>query len=185
MPPERGAKAKSHQRESLDMTHTTGIATLDAEADFRRARRSHTAARLGRVLTRGERHSHPRALPERTAMRGGPARLQVVPLSSIVGTVEPTAHFDARFRPASEVVRHRWERIALARRRGVALPPIRLRKQSDGYYVLDGRHRVSVARAFGQPDIDAWVTGTQLAEIAPMTESVERPAPARRHAQSR
>jgi hypothetical protein len=151
------------------MTHTTGIATFDAEADFRRARRSHAAARLGRVLARRERRSHPRALPERTAMRGGPARLQVVPLSSIVGTVEPTVHFDARFRPASEVVRHRWERVALARRRGIALPPIKLRKQSDGYYILDGRHRVSVARALGQADIDAWVTGAHLSEIAPVT----------------
>jgi hypothetical protein len=28
---------------------------------------------------------------------------------------------------------------------------------SDGYYVEDGRHRVSVARAIGQRDIDAWV----------------------------
>jgi ParB-like chromosome segregation protein Spo0J len=39
------------------------------------------------------------------------------------------------------------------------LPPIVVRKRSDGYYVLDGRHRVSVALALGHKDIDAWVTG--------------------------
>jgi hypothetical protein len=89
----------------------------------------------------------------------GFAREQVVPLDAIVGTLEPTPHFDARFRPASEVVRGRWQRIALAHRRGDALPPIDLVKRPDGYYVLDGRHRVSVARALGYPDIDARVTG--------------------------
>jgi ParB-like chromosome segregation protein Spo0J len=73
--------------------------------------------------------------------------------------VEPTDAFDAQFRPASEVVRRRWERIALAHRRGEAMPPIVLRRQPDGYYVVDGRHRVSVARALRLGDIDAWVTG--------------------------
>jgi ParB-like chromosome segregation protein Spo0J len=36
-----------------------------------------------------------------------------------------------------------------------------LRRQRDGYYVVDGRHRVSVARALRLGDIDAWVTGPQ------------------------
>jgi len=93
--------------------------------------------------------------------RGGARRLEVVPIGCIVGTLEPTPHFDARFRPASEVVRRRWERIALAHRRGEALPPIDLVQRRDGYYVVDGRHRVSVASALGHPDIDAWVTGRQ------------------------
>jgi hypothetical protein len=29
---------------------------------------------------------------------------------------------------------------------------------ADGYYVLDGRHRVSVALAAGRREIDAWVS---------------------------
>jgi hypothetical protein len=136
---------------------------IDAEADFRRARRAHTAARLGRWLRRRRRPlcSCPRALGDSTALPIGSTSLQVVQLRSIVGTLEPSAHFDARFRPASEVVRSRWERIALAHRKGVALPPIVLREQSDGYYIVDGRHRVSVALALGHPDIDAWVTGAR------------------------
>ncbi len=93
---------------------------------------------------------------------GGLPRAQIVPLEAIVGTLEPTPHFDARFRPASEVLRARWQRIALAHRRGDALPPIELVKRPEGYYVLDGRHRVSVARALGHPDIDARVTGAHL-----------------------
>jgi hypothetical protein len=82
----------------------------------------------------------------------------VVALDSIVGKLEPTVNFDARFRPVSDVVRWRWERVALAHRRGIALAPIQLRRRSDGYYVVDGRHRVSVALALGHRDIDAWVT---------------------------
>jgi hypothetical protein len=84
--------------------------------------------------------------------------LEVVRLDSIVGTLEPSIHFDAHFRPGSEALRHRWERIALAYRMGHALPPIEVLKQPDGHYVMDGRHRVSVALALGHADIDAWVT---------------------------
>jgi len=29
-------------------------------------------------------------------------------------------------------------------------------KRSDGYYVVDGRHRVSVALALGHREIEAW-----------------------------
>jgi hypothetical protein len=92
-------------------------------------------------------------------MVGGPARMQVVPLCRIIGTLECSPLFDAGFRPASELVRHRWERIALAHRRGDALPPVVLRARPDGYYVVDGRHRVSVARSLGFSDIDGLVTG--------------------------
>ncbi len=84
-----------------------------------------------------------------------------MPLHAVVGTVESTASFDSEFRPASDSVRRRWERIALAHRKGDALPPVVLHRQPDGYYVVDGRHRVSVARALRQPDIDAWVSGAR------------------------
>jgi hypothetical protein len=82
-----------------------------------------------------------------------------VRLSAIVGALDATVSFDCGFRPASDATRWRWERIALAHRKGQALPPVVLRRQPDGYYVVDGRHRVSVARALKHRDIDAWVTG--------------------------
>jgi len=100
----------------------------------------------------------PRTLGDVAGLPQRSARLEVIPLAEIVGTVEPTVTFDARFRPASELVRRRWERIALAHRKGVPLPPIRVLQSDDGYYVVDGRHRVSVALALGYPDIDAYVT---------------------------
>jgi hypothetical protein len=77
------------------------------------------------------------------------------PTDAIVGSVEPTIMFDSRFRPVSDHVRPRWERITLAHRTGVSLPPITVIERPDGYYVVDGRHRVSVARAMGLRDIEA------------------------------
>ena len=146
---------------ALLQNHATGMPTLDAEADFRRARRRHAFARIGRWVARRPGCRHPRTLEDPASHLGGLPRMQVVPLVAIVGTLEPTRHFDASFRPASDVVRRRWELIALAHRRGDALPPIELIKRPDGYYLLDGRHRVSVARALGHPDIDARVTGAR------------------------
>jgi ParB-like nuclease domain len=137
----------------------TGLPAMDARDDFRRARRAHLAARLlHRFAGRRRRPGVPRTLADAAGLPRRPARQEVIALDAIVGTVEPTVTFDARFRPASEHVRARWERIALAHRRGIPLPPIAVLQLADGYYVADGRHRVSVARALGHRDIDARVT---------------------------
>ncbi len=124
-----------------------------------RARQAYRIARVGRWLRRPRACRCLRSLSASTMLAAGPTRLEVVPLRAVVGTVEPTVNFDSDFRPASRAVRRRWERIALAHRRGDALPPVVLRRQPDGYYVVDGRHRVSVARALRHRDIDAWVSG--------------------------
>jgi hypothetical protein len=140
-------------------SHSTGLPLLDAQWDFRRARRAYRVARIGGWMFRRRSCRHPRALSRSTTLAPGPSRLEVVPLHAIVGTLGQTASFDSDFRPASNAPRGRWERIALAHRKGHALPPVLLRRQPDGYYIVDGRHRVSVARALQHRDIDAWVTG--------------------------
>jgi hypothetical protein len=143
---------------------TTGVPAIDARADFARARRSHLRARALGWLTAGRRGpGGQRALGDTAGMPQGGPHAEVIPLTAIVGSVEPSTSFDARFRPASEVVRARWERVALAHRKGISLPPISVRRSADGYYVVDGRHRVSVALALGHRDIDAWVTNTRSA----------------------
>jgi hypothetical protein len=141
------------------LSYATGMPVIDAREAFARARRAQVAARAARWLRRGP--AMPRTLGDGAAVPSGPGRLQVIALAEIVGTLETTISFDAAFRPASELVRARWERIALAHDRGVALPPINVLQRPDGYYVIDGRYRVSVARALGHRDIDAWVTGSR------------------------
>jgi hypothetical protein len=139
-------------------SHSTGRPALDARDDFARARRAQLAARALRRLAGRRGPGQPATPPDNVRQPARVPRVAVLPLAAIVGTVEPSPHFDERFRPASRHLRTRWERVALAVRRGDALPPIAVRKRPEGYYVIDGRHRVSVARATGQRDIDAWVT---------------------------
>ncbi len=52
----------------------------------------------------------------------------------------------------------RWKRVDLAFRRGEELPMVSLYKIGEAYFVLDGHHRVSVARYHGVEMIDAEVT---------------------------
>jgi hypothetical protein len=144
---------------SLSTPYSTGLPTLDAADDFDRARRAQMRSRGLRLLRGGRRGAkQPRTLPEGAARPPRPARLEVISLACIAGTVEASPHFDARFRPASGLLRKRWERVAVAHRRGTPLPPISVIEGPDGYYVVDGRHRVSVALAVGQAQIDAWVS---------------------------
>jgi hypothetical protein len=145
----------------ITTSYSTGLPALDARDDFARARRSRLAAQVGHCMAgRLARERSPRSLVAQAALATGTARLEIVPLDSIVGTFEAGSGFDARFRPTSDRVRRRWERIALAHRTGCPLPPISLVRRPDGHYVIDGCHRVSVARAFGHREIEAWVRHT-------------------------
>jgi hypothetical protein len=155
----------------FDFAHSTGLPALDAQSDFVRARRAYHAARLGAWLRRCGCCRCLRSLSPSDLLAAGPTRLEVVPLRDVVGAVESTVNFDSNFRPTSNALRWRWERIASAHRRGQALPPVVLRRQPDGYYVVDGRHRISVARALRHRDIDAWVSGPQQERQRPPTES--------------
>ena len=142
---------------------STGMPSVDAQHDFMRARRRAAAARLAARL-RGEPDDIGQILPYEEVIealgfvsehRVGPG---VVLLDAIVGTVDRGREFDRSFRPTSGRVRSRWEHIAAAMRRGEAMPPVDLVRIGEIYFVRDGHHRVSVARALGRTDIDALIT---------------------------
>jgi hypothetical protein len=142
---------------------STGMPGLDAQTDFLRARRR---AALGAMVARlrGEPDDVRHVLPyeEVVAALGfvseHSAGTAVVPLDAIVGTVDRGRDFDRSFRPTTGRVRSRWEHIAAAMRRGESMPPVDLVRIGQIYFVRDGHHRVSVARALGRGDIDAMVT---------------------------
>jgi hypothetical protein len=142
---------------------STGLPGVDAQHDFIRARRHAILARLAARL-RGEPDDVGHVMPYEEVVEAlgfvseHPVGLQVVPLDAIVGTVDRGRDFDRRFRPTSGRVRSRWEHIATAMRRGEPLPPVDLAKIGELYFVRDGHHRVSVARALGWSEIDAYVT---------------------------
>jgi len=143
----------------------SGSPRIDAESDFLRARRAQTLSALASRL-RGDGDTR-RALSFDEVVdalgRRGERRLglQLIPLDSIVGSVDKARDFDRRFRPTSDKSRARWERIARASRVGEEIPPIDVYKLGDHYFVRDGHHRVSVARALGLRLIEADVTEVQ------------------------
>lgn len=83
---------------------------------------------------------------------------RVVPLNKIVGSQGRACDFGPDFRPRQAGTRSRWINIAAAVAKGITLPPIELIQVGDRYYIRDGHHRISVARANGQDHIDAHVT---------------------------
>lgn len=86
------------------------------------------------------------------------AGIQTVSLQQIVGSVGRAADFDAQFLPTRECTRDRWAGIYAARLADVTMPAIQLVRVGDCYFVLDGHHRVSVARQLREEYIDAHVT---------------------------
>ncbi|GAA2800466.1 chromosome partitioning protein ParB [Crossiella cryophila] len=145
------------------MRGDTGFPRADAEHDFLRARRRQVLSRLAAWLRREPDDVNimlpfdevVAALGRQSERRLG---LQVIRLDSIVGSVDRTRDFDRRFRPTSVRVRERWQRLALAQRRGESVPPIEVYRIGDLHFVNDGHHRVSVAHALGLRTIDAYVT---------------------------
>jgi hypothetical protein len=132
------------------------------DADFSRARRRATLRKLAARLRRdptSERLSCFEEVRRRLGAAGGLRRgRSVVRLSDIVGSVGRCCEFDGAFLPASKRARTKWQRIDRAFHRGEELPPVSLYKVRGFYFILDGHHRVSVARYHGVEWIDAEVT---------------------------
>jgi hypothetical protein len=145
------------------MRADTGFPRADVENDFLRARRRQVLSRLSTRLRRGP-DDVSLILPydEVIAALGFRGEryigFQTITLASVAGTVDSRRDFDRRFRPTSARVRERWERLALAQRRGEPIPPIDVYQVGDLYFVKDGHHRVSIAVATRQRTIDAYVT---------------------------
>jgi hypothetical protein len=81
-----------------------------------------------------------------------------VPVAQIGGSIGRCSEFDEDFMPAKASVGEWWKCIDRAYHRGEKLPPVNLYKVGGFYFVLDGHHRVSVARYHGVKWIDAYVT---------------------------
>ena len=155
----------------------TGFPRADAENDFLRARRHQFLAALTNRL-RGRPVDSGRLVPldEIVGSLGWRGQrqlgLQTVPVDTIVGTAGPRRDFDRCFRPTSGRVRSRWERLALAQRRGEAIPPIDVYRVGSRHFVSDGHHRVSIAAATGQQLIDAYVTQV-LTTMPPQSQTAK------------
>ncbi len=100
--------------------------------------------------------------------------MQVVKIDDIAGSEGRYNDFNKAFLPKKEHLRKRWESVDKAYRTDVILPPIKLYKIGQVYFVRDGNHRVSVAKAQGVYSIDAEVTElTTSIQITPQMTRLE------------
>jgi hypothetical protein len=90
---------------------------------------------------------------------GGPIYrgVQTVRVDQIAGSLNRYHEFDRVFLPLSDTLATRWQNINRAFYQEISLPPVVLYKVGQVYFVVDGHHRVSVARDQGQIDIEAEV----------------------------
>jgi hypothetical protein len=130
-----------------------------AQVDFDKARRqafwnevlSFLSSRPNRLLSWDE-------LCDKLGIRGRVYRgMQTVPVDKIIGSVGRYRDFDRVFLPKQDKTAARWRSIARAYYDDVSLPPVQLYKVGDAYFVLDGNHRISVARERGIQFVDAEV----------------------------
>ncbi len=142
--------------------------------DFRRARQraglQHVLARLtGRSVDLLSYDDVARQLkPVGRTDRG----LRDIPLDAITGSVGRPNDFTRNFLPRQDADETRWTRVraAVTDPNAAGLPPIEVFQIGEAYFVIDGHHRVSVARQLGANYIQAYVT--ELRTKVPISASV-------------
>jgi hypothetical protein len=130
-----------------------------ARSDYNRARRKAFLNRLWAVLS-----GRPTTLLSYDEVReklriGGPVYrgLKTIRIDQIAGSLNRYQQFDRAFLPTQDETAGRWQRVDRAFYSDVGLPPVVLYKVGEVYFVVDGHHRVSVAREQGQEFIEAEV----------------------------
>lgn len=83
--------------------------------------------------------------------------IQDVPLKRIVGTIQREREFNRAFLPREEALRERWEDLEEIARGTRGFAPVELYRVGGVDFVVDGHHRVSVARAQRAPTVEAHV----------------------------
>jgi hypothetical protein len=130
-----------------------------ARADFQRARFKAFMNRVMGALS-GQRSTLLSYDDIKGKLRiGGPIYrgVQTVRVDQIAGSLNRYHEFDRIFLPASDKLADRWQSVNRAFYQDVSLPPVVLYKVGQVYFVVDGHHRVSVAREQGQLYIEAEV----------------------------
>jgi len=92
-----------------------------------------------------------------TVKNGHYLGIRTVALDQIHGSESRSLDFDYDFHPLDERMLNRWVSVAQARQNGAILAPVELIIVGNKYFVRDGHHRISVARAIGESFIEAEV----------------------------
>ena len=130
-----------------------------ARADFSRARFKSFINQVFSVL-RGQRNTLLSYDDVKEKLRiGGPIYrgVKTVLVEQIAGSLNRYHEFDRAFLPKEDQLVGRWTKVDRAFYEDIHLPPVVLYKVGEVYFVVDGHHRVSVAREQGQEFIEAEV----------------------------
>lgn len=132
---------------------------IRARHDFQNAMRRGWLHRMAHRLLRHEVRLLPFELAQRCMRLGGRRDLGIhaVEIDRIIGSLGRFDEFDRWFYPHREETLWRWVSIDRAQYEGINLPPVDLYKVGEIYFVIDGNHRISVARSFGQQYIEAHI----------------------------
>ena len=129
--------------------------------DFRRARRKAALQEIFSRLT-GQSNALLSFEEARRALKssgeGEIHGLESIPLKAIIGSVGRYTEFNRNFLPRRDALSPRWARVKSVLRDLDQMPPIRVYQIGEAYFVLDGNHRVSIARERGLTHINAYVT---------------------------
>lgn len=142
------------------MTERSDRKIIEAQRHFAYAR---LQADLERVLARLSGKSPDLLSFEKVRQQllaGGTSKqvLKDIPLEAIVGSVGRYTDFTRSFLPLRDSDQARWAKIEVEFNSLEGLPPIEVYQIGEVYFVIDGNHRVSVARQMGASHIEAFVT---------------------------
>src|SRR5215216_5901232 len=104
---------------------------------------------LARITGRSNELLSYEEIAEKLKLRGRSDKgVSMIPVDAIVGSVGRYTDFTRTFLPRHMGDRQRWANVKAATLDpvGPGMPPIDVYKVSDVYFVLDGNHRVSIAR---------------------------------------
>ncbi len=97
--------------------------------------------------------------------------VQDIPLEAVVGSMERCSDYTRGFLPLKDSDEHRWSRVKEVVSGPRRLPPIEVCRVGQLYLVVDGHHRVSVARQSGRTGITARVLEIQTR--VPLTPDIQ------------
>jgi len=131
----------------------------EARSTFKKARRREAYRRLSQVAGRGD--ARPLLSLDEVTKRLGAfeqsyAGIHPIPVADIVGTVSRVEDFDRDFLPKRTKIQQRWRQVEQSFPES-DFPPISVYEIDGRYFVVDGHHRVAIAKQRGTEFIDAEV----------------------------
>jgi len=155
------------------MRGDSGLLDVQSVQDFRAARLQASVEMMRAALVgkSADLLSYEDVREKLQAKETNQRKLKNIPLDAIVGSVGRYSDFTRSFFPRQEKDESRWSRVRMQVVGSEGLPPIEAYQLGDVYFVIDGNHRVSVARSLDATHIEGYVT--QVHASVPLSADVD------------